>query len=278
MTWAAARRIPSVLEVNAPLIEEQRTHRELAGEAAARAVARDALGAAGGVVCVSRAVADWAVAHGADTARTRVLANGVDTERIRPRTHRPANVPFTVGFLGTLKPWHGLEVLLEALRTVPDARLLVVGDGPRREDCERRATAYGLDAEFVGAVAPDEVGAQLQRMDVACAPYPDAPGHYFSPLKVFEYLAAGLPVVASRIGQIPELLDRGDSGLLVTPGDPHDLARALRELQTDPARRERLGAAARESALDRHTWRGVVEQALDLVGLPLEASAQVQAS
>jgi glycosyltransferase involved in cell wall biosynthesis len=306
-TWARAHGTASILEVNAPLIDEQATHRELADRASAEAVARDAFDAAQAITCVSDAVAEWVRARLPGQGRARpdllVLPNGVDVERIAPAPARSADegtdpgtaAPFTIGFLGTLKPWHGVDVLVEAAaraRTGPAAgtstdgatsatsdagtdvmsrpRLLVVGEGPLRARLEERAEDLGVDLELTGAVAPDAVAAQLHRMDVACAPYPASADHYFSPLKVLEYLAAGLPIVASAIGQIPALLDHGRLGELVEPGDPDALAAALTALAADPGRRRTLGEAARRAAVAEHTWHGVVERALDAVGLALE--------
>src|SRR5262249_29832585 len=132
---------------------------------------------------------------------------------------------FTVGFLGTMKPWHGLPILLEGFELLarghPECRLLLVGDGAARDDLAAQAAALGLSnaAHFTGAVAPGDVPGLLASMDVGVAPYPDLPNFYFSPLKVYEYMAAGLPVVASRLGQISNLIEPGVTGLLVPPGD-----------------------------------------------------------
>jgi glycosyltransferase involved in cell wall biosynthesis len=83
-------------------------------------------------------------------------------------------------------------------------------------------------------------------------------------MKVYEYLAAGLPVVASAVGQLPALLDHGGLGVLVTPGDRAALGRALAALRSDTATRAALRTAGRAAAEQRHTWSGVVEQILDL--------------
>jgi glycosyltransferase involved in cell wall biosynthesis len=277
--WAEDRGAPSVLEVNAPLVEEQATYRKLADRAAAVAVSRSALSRASAVVCVSDGVADWARSVSSRPDRIRTLPNGVDTERVRPSQHPitpPTGSDFTVGFVGTLKPWHGLETLVAAVAqlsrprpgTGADSswRLLVVGDGPLRGSIAELAEAHGIAAqvELTGAVASAEVCSHLQRMDVACAPYPSQSRFYFSPLKVYEYLAAGLPVVASAVGQVPDALDHGRLGRLVTPGNEAALARGLFEIRADHVWRTELRRLTRQAALDRHTWKAVVDRALAL--------------
>ena len=261
---------PSVLEVNAPLVQEQALHRGLVDRAGAEAVARDALGSATAVTAVSEPVARWVRTAGAAADAVHVLPNGVDTERIRPGV-RPAR-PFTVGFVGTLKPWHGTAVLVDAFAGLaasdPAARLQLVGHGPQADALARQARQLGLAhrVELAGGLAPERIPAALQEFDVAVAPYDDPEQDYFSPLKVFEYLAAGLPIVASDVGQLRELLDvDGEpAGLLVPPGDPAALRQALCVLAQDAALRHRLGNRARRLAVQRHRWEHVVDRALGL--------------
>ncbi|MDR6173967.1 glycosyltransferase involved in cell wall biosynthesis [Nocardioides zeae] len=268
--WAAARGVPSLLEVNAPLPVEQARHRVLVDAPAAYDAARAALTAATAVIGVSPAVSDWAASLGADPVTT--IGNGVDTRRVVPAARpvhdgRPDPArPFTLGFVGTLKGWHGVDTLLAALALLgPGHRLLVVGDGPTATDLRATADRLGVAdrVTWTGAVPAAAVPALLQEMDVACAPYPPLDGFYFSPLKVTEYLAAGLPVVASDVGGLRALLcgPGGAGGDLVPPGDAAALADAVADLRDDVVRRRALRATHRRAALALD-WDHVVEASL----------------
>jgi len=275
MEYARAAATPGLLEVNAPLIDEQAEHRGLVDRAGAERVAERVFSAASALLAVSEEVAEYLQRFAAARGKVHVVPNGVDPDRF-PADLAPA-LPasagtFTIGFVGSLKPWHGLEFLLEAFGRVnqlaPNTRLLIVGDGAGRGKIEAEASSRGLSwaVHFTGAVAPGEVPGLLASMDVAVAPYPNLANFYFSPLKVYEYMAAGLPVVASRIGQIQKLIRSGQTGLLVSPGNVSELTAALVRLQKEPELRLRLGRAARTEVIRDHTWDAVIGRILRLAG------------
>lgn len=272
MRWADAAGIPGVLEVNAPLPEEQARHRILHNRAAAEQVAGDAIAAASVVIAVSEPVARWAAAMGGGAwdSHVHVVANGVDVDRFRPGDRRPlTGATCTIGFVGTLKAWHGLDTLAEAFTclaaTDPSYRLLVVGDGPGRAELEAHFAASGVAplVDIVGAVDPADVPSLLHGVDIAVAPYPPT-AEYFSPLKLYEYLAAGLPVVVSDVGQASDVLEHGRTALLCRPGDPGELVAAVAALRADPAWAASLGCAGRAMVEQHHTWRSAVERILSL--------------
>lgn len=273
LTRAAQLGLPTVLEVNAPLIEEQAVHRTLVDRERAVAIRDEAFEAATSIIAVSDKVADYvrdclpATQH----RKVHVVTNGVDTDRFRPDVPPiTKSEQFTVGFLGTLKPWHGLESLLAAFHMLhsknPNVRLRIIGDGPMRETLQclvaSEYVSIKSSIDWVGAVAPRDVPRYLTSLDVAVAPYPESTNFYFSPLKVFEYMAAGCAVVASSIGQLKAVVQHGCTGWLYPPGDTASLAQALSGLADSPEVRAQLGQAARKFVLRHHSWQQTLQTIL----------------
>lgn len=265
--------IPGVLEVNAPLIDEQAAYRGLISIRAAQRATSRSMHAASAIVAVSRAVANYATRFGIAQERIHVIPNGVDPSRFPaglPAALPGADDMFTIAFVGTLKPWHGLDTLLRAVQLLherdPRLRLLMIGDGPERAALEVQAQALGLTNSILWtkAVSPMLIPGLLASADAAVAPYPQLDNFYFSPLKLYEYLAAGLPVVASRIGQIEQVIQHDINGLLCIPDNIHSLADQLQRLRNDSGLRARLGYSARQSIRHHHTWDAVASKILAL--------------
>lgn len=197
-----------------------------------------------------------------------MVANGVHLETFRAppnrhvlrQQHGVDGAP-TVLFLGSLQPWHGCDILLKAFagvrRACPEARLLIVGDGKTRVSLMAQAGALQLNGavRFMGHVPHRLIPELLAIADVAVLPYPTLPmPFYFSPIKLFEYMGAGKAIVASRIGQIAEVLRDGDTARLVAPGSVEELSQALVEVLEFPDRGAAMGARARAAAA-AYTWQ-----------------------
>ena len=278
MEFARESGTPGLLEVNAPLIDEQAEHRGLVDRASAERATERALSAAMALVAVSDEVAEHLASFPTAQGKVHVVPNGVNPERFPPNLKPSlptASGTFTVGFAGSMKPWHGLGTLLEAFARLhkghSQCRLLLVGDGAGREPLAAEASSRGLGTavHFTGAVAPADVPGLLASMDVGVAPYPNSANFYFSPLKVYEYMAAARPVVASRVGQLEKLIESEVTGLLVPPGDVTALATELERIRREPELGLRLGRAARAEVLRSHTWDRAVRRILELARLQL---------
>ncbi|HEX8430813.1 MAG TPA: glycosyltransferase, partial [Longimicrobium sp.] len=163
--------------------------------------------------------------------------------------------------------WHGAEVLAEAfalyLRQHPEergrVRLLMIGDGTGLPRARAALEAGGAarEAIFTGVVPQEEGARHLAACDIVVSPQlPNADGTPFfgSPTKLFEYMAMGRAILASRLDQIAETIRHGENGWLVEPGSARSLADGIRALAADPALRRRLGDAARRDAVERHGW------------------------
>ena len=234
LAHARHRGIPLLLEVNAPLWEEATRFRSLQLEATARGMARDVLCGADQVFAVSDALADGLRGLGVQRASLEVLSNGVERELFERVT--PAAVPavFTgrpvLAFVGSLKPWHGIEFLLRAVELLGadlPLGLWIVGDGPERALVEAARARRPYDVVWEGAVKHERVAAVLRAADVAVAPYPTDAPDYFCPLKVVEAVAAGCPLVASRKRCVTDVLPPQARTELFTPGDVGDFGRAV---------------------------------------------------
>jgi len=260
---------PGIVEVNAPLIEEQRAYRHLVNEGEAIAVTEHVLNRASVVACVSDPVAHWARTHGAPSPI--IAANGVDTRAFSPAPD--GGDALQVVFVGSLKPWHGVDVAIDALSGLDGVELTILGDGPERASLERQAARRGTAVRWLGALPHARVPEVLSTMHAGLAPYPADAGTYFSPLKVYEYLAAGLAVVASDIGELPAVIEHGVTGMLVLPGDTAELRAAIETLRDDRPLARQLGIAARKQALARHDWDRTLESILAAVDVSAPALA-----
>lgn len=277
---ALARRfsVPLVLEVNAPLPEEAVRYRGLETGESASARERLLLESADVVMCVSAELAERAMRLSGRGAGIHVAPNAVDTELFSPAPlGAEDSAAFHVGFVGSLKPWHGVAVLLDAFERLaavrPEARLTVVGDGPERADLESRVArgSCASRVRFTGALPHDRIPEILRACHAAVAPYPPLEAFYFSPLKVGEYLACGVPVVASAAGEPARILEHGKNALLVPPGDAAALENALAVLAADAALRRRLGAAGRALAVQQLSLKSATARLVERLGATVRA-------
>lgn len=215
------------------------------------------------------------VSWGANTQR---FHPGIDGSPARERFGLAAD-DFVVGYCGTFRPWHGLDLLVDVAQRLPDPKLkfLLVGDPARGKALQQRVQATGLSDRFVftGNVPYAEVPLALAAADVCAAPFdprqhggvgkklaapePQAPagggGYTLDPLKVFEYLALQKPVVTIDAENIARLFDDGVHLRMVPALDPDAFARTLQSLRDDPIAAAEMARAGCERVQERHTWR-----------------------
>jgi glycosyltransferase involved in cell wall biosynthesis len=263
--------LPHILEVNAPLSREGATFRAQALPEVARAMEQRAFEAAGHIITVSDPLRDELMASGVPGDKITVVPNGVDVLRFSDAIEQPrenhSDHEVVVGFVGSLKPWHDIAGMLRTFRhLIADEKyhFLIVGEGPEKKIIESFRNEYPDRITLTGALAHDQVPAQIGAMDVALAPYPEMEAFYFSPLKILEYMAAGRAIVASKIGQVGQLIEDGKTGLLTLPGKDLEMADAIHRLGQNAELRRSLGLQAAKTALIQHDWKNRVH---DVMGI-----------
>ncbi|MGE3175634.1 MAG: glycosyltransferase [Planctomycetota bacterium] len=260
--------VPLLLEVNSPMVDEMRKLHLLRLPRMAAAAERAVLGGADRVLAVTRVLADRLQELGAPADRVRVVPNGAVPSRydaaahaagaaVRARWALPADA-LVLGFVGYMRPWHRLDLVLELMARPRFAalHLVLMGDGPALPALREQAERLGLSARVrcLGVLPPDVLPAHVCAVDAALIP---AINGYASPLKLFDTLAAGVPTLAPDQPNLRELVADGDSALLFAPGDGDALAAALLRLLDDRELGPRIGSRGRELLRERDwTWDG----------------------
>jgi glycosyltransferase involved in cell wall biosynthesis len=232
---------------------------------------------ADGYVAITRTLADELTATFGGRARLIVAPDGVRLpadRRFTPPTRR--STP-TVGYGGHLYPWKGVDTLLDALAQLPGMRGLIVGGLAAEPDLHRlrqRARDLGLDGriDFTGHLEPPAVAGRLAEADILVLPNrrTTIAAQYTSPLKLFEYMALGKPIVAADLAAIREVLRHEENALLTPPDDPAALAASLTRAAEDLALAERIARCAFDD-VRRYTWRARAEALLRLFDALLTA-------
>ena len=230
-------------------INPDKTSGQIAMQRAAYAVANK-------VIANSRAAAARLLFERVPAHKVAVVANGLDFDCVQ---HRQARAKLRkVVMVANLRPEKGHDVLMDAavdvLRRFPDAEFEFVGGGPELEPLLARAESRRMAHAFTFLGHRDDVAARLAQADIFVLPsrseaFPNA---------VLEAMAAGLPIVASGVGGILELVDHGKTGLLVPPGEPQPLGDAICRLMAEPAYAAQLGDAARDQAHARYSFDRMV--------------------
>ncbi len=255
--------IPFVLEVNAPLVDEAGHHRPGSVGPADRALEIELLGAADLVISVASELTTWIRQF--RTGPTLTQPNGFEPTWFRPTRTAPVasgDVDFPLVFLGHPKPWHGADrlvgLLVELARTGHRPKLLIIGGGTGADRVLAEAERCGVTDQIsvTGALPPHDATRLLGAAAIGLAPYPRQSPFYFCPLKIIDYLAAGLAVVSTDQGDIADIV--GGGGVVLSAADDDmAFASAVRTLLDDDPLRTTMSTEGRNRAHATMTWQHV---------------------
>lgn len=272
--WLARRRgIPIVLEINDSALVER--VRPLRMKALARRIERWCMCKCTGLVFISSYFRDQAVAAYGAIAPAVISPNAADLTQFDParfqrdvlRRERALEGRVVCGFIGSFARWHGVDGFVRAiapqLHRVPALTLVLVGDGVTLPEVRALVEQTGLDAQvhLPGRVAHGDIASWVACMDYAVLPDSN---HYGSPMKLFEFMAMGVAVVAPDYAPIAEVTEDGRTGWLFEKRNTQACIERLLALAVDPDQRGRVGAAAREYIVRERQWRNNAEQLLSL--------------
>jgi glycosyltransferase involved in cell wall biosynthesis len=256
--------IPMLSEVNAPIADERARYDGLALKGLARWSERFVWRGADYALPVTRVLAQHVRDAGVPESKIVIVPNGIDLKKYAALPDRAAakdrlkvSGRVVLGFTGFIRGWHGVDRVIDYVAregAANNLHFIVVGEGPAKGDLEARVQALGIGdrVTFAGLVGRDDIPGYLAAFDIALQP--DAVP-YSSPLKLFEYMAAGCAIVAPDQPNIREVLVANRSALLFTPKNPVDFERAVTELCRKPELRTRLGKEARTAIVSHGlTW------------------------
>ena len=274
----AAMRAPVIYEAHTIAADAAEARPELLTGAAAaspgklrRLAARDARvwRAADGYVTITAGLARELERRFGPRRRIAIVPDGVratdytdarDATDYTDGTDGSGERVFTIGYAGHLYPWKGVDLIIEAVSALKDTRGLIVGGHDSEPDLARlKALANDRDCAtriaFTGLIPPSDVAARLREADVLIVPNRKSAisTDFTSPLKLFEYMASGRPIVASDLPSFREILRDGENALLVEAGNPQALVAGITRIKTDPALGARLAGQARED-VGAYTW------------------------
>lgn len=256
--------VPLVLEVNCPYSSDaHRRFEPVSMPTLARWCERVAFNRAAVLYAVSSPMRDLVAALCDDPRHARMLPNGANPRHFVPGVEGGRAVrqrygvgadTVVVGWVGILRPWHRVDLLLEAVALTQGIHVLIVGDGPDLGRLQHTATSLGIDGRvtFTGRVTHAEMPAHVAAFDIAVAA--DDRTGYASPMKILEYMAMAKPVVAPRLRNIEDILHHRRTGLLFTAGSAEAMASALEELRRHDELRSDLGRAARQAIEQDLNW------------------------
>jgi glycosyltransferase involved in cell wall biosynthesis len=221
------------------------------------------------IVCVTEGIKREIVRrYKVNEGKLMVIPNGANIELFRPLDKRECRRKlgleenaFYVGFVGSFAPWQGLEILIEAAKRVKEQgyaqiKYILVGDGEQESLLRQKVREYKLEQEirFTGRVAYEQVVNYINTFNV-CYLCKERLSFGFSPLKLYEYLACGRPVIASRVDGVKEVIEEGKCGYLFEPGDAEELAKRIIQSYQERDALQEMGLRGRRLVENKYSWR-----------------------
>ena len=235
------------------------------------------------VIAVAQGIRDILIQRGGDRNKIFIIPNGANVDMFRQindsaainelrNHHGISENDYIVAFIGNLAPHHGIEYLIKSaplvLNVLPNTKFLIVGDGAIKKELINLSERIGVSDEiiFTGGVSYEIVPLYINMADVCVAPFIRVRNERIglSPLKIYEYLACGKPVVASDIKGIGDLLRNSNAGIAVTPEDPVELANAIIKLLKDEKLRELMGKNGRELVINNFNWKHTAKKTIEV--------------
>ena len=236
-----------------------------------------ALQEADAAIVISNILKNYYVQLGIPAEKMHVIPNAVDPEKFRPMPKDRELVEkygladkIVVGWIGSLVGWSGIENLIEAARSIlssrPDVCFMMVGGGKNQEFFQQQLQTGPHASRVIlpGWVPHAQAPRYISCMDIVLAPYPKVDFWYPSSVKIFEYMAAGKAVVATDVGQVPEIIEEGINGYLFDPDRKHELGEKILALVDSPETRRRFGEKARRDVEQRWNWKSMAHQMLEI--------------
>ncbi|MFH0989462.1 MAG: glycosyltransferase family 4 protein [bacterium] len=278
---AAHWKIPFVLEANASEVWVKKNWSRLILHRLATNCESLAFHLAGHIAVISEGVREQLSSYKIEQDRFIINPNGVDPTEFHPgidgaaiRHRYQLSDNTVVGFIGTFTRWHGIETLFDAAAIVvqrkPDITFLLIGDGDLRSHLAARAVQLNITDRviFTGLVPHSDASHYLAACDILVSPhlgFSDGTKFFGSPTKLFEYMALGKPIIASKLEQIGEIIQDDINGVHMQPGNAHQLAGLIEQLSSNQDLRRRLGSRAVNDVVTHYTWKSNVERILDAV-------------
>ena len=213
------------------------------------------------------------------------VPNGVNTDLFKPIKNAKKFLKldenyFYVGFIGSFKPWQGLNILIksapEIVKNIPNVKFLLVGDGIEKKKLIKIIEELNLQKYFIltGRIPYEEVPNYINACDVCTIPKLSLKSGY-SPLKLYEYMACEKSVIASKIGGF-EILERNNAGILVDPENPEDLSKAIIKLLKNEELRKEMGKNGRKYVVENHSWKKIAEKIEEIIKRTIDSKNAIE--